>query len=332
MDTVLETGPGCWELAANKGKKAAASKKKSVYVSSSSAYPSKTHMAFVTMLEAGLMKFLVSQNTDGLHRKSGVPADKISELHGNTNIEKCSDCGKKYLRDFRVRTAKKVKDHKTGRVCDDPNCGGILEDTIINFGEGLPEEDLDNAFNHASCADLCLSMGSSLRVTPAADIPKTVFDNAGKLVIVNLQKTPLDAYAALKINAKCDDVIERLMKKLNMEIPTWKIVRYVEIVRVGDTLSVNGRDEQHNYYSLFPKVSIRLNEEKKACGISNKEPHNFKLDENEFGILKVKLHFKGHYNEKPCDIEFNLAEQSSQTYKIVYNPFEAVWESCTPMF
>lgn len=156
MDTVLETGPGCWELAANKGKKAANAKKKAVYVSSSSAFPSPTHMSFVTLIESGLLKFLISQNTDGLHRKSGVPADKIAELHGNTNIEQCKECGKKYLRDFRVRNAQKVHDHKTGRHCDDPDCKGILEDTIINFGEGLPEEDLDNGFNHGQCADLCL--------------------------------------------------------------------------------------------------------------------------------------------------------------------------------
>lgn len=123
---------------------------KALKVSMSSAYPSSTHMAFVKMIKTGLMKFLISQNTDGLHRKSGVPAEKMAELHGNTNREKCRDCDKEYLRDFRVRNAQRVKDHKTGRACDDPDCGGILEDTIINFGEGLPEEDLNNGFNHAS--------------------------------------------------------------------------------------------------------------------------------------------------------------------------------------
>lgn len=197
MDTVLETGPGCWEIAANKGKKVGAAKKKAVKVSMASAYPSKTHMAFVAMLESGLMKYVVSQNVDGLHRRSGVHPDKIAELHGNTNIERCKECGKDYLRDTRVRNAQKVHDHSTGRICDDPTCGGPLHDTIINFKESLPEEELNNAFNHAECADLCLTMGSSLRVTPAADVPKTVFENGGKLVIVNLQKTPLDAYAAL---------------------------------------------------------------------------------------------------------------------------------------
>jgi NAD-dependent SIR2 family protein deacetylase len=62
-------------------------------------------MALVAMMETGLLKFIISQNVDGLHRKSGVKADQISELHGNTNIEICSKCQREYLRDFRVRNA-----------------------------------------------------------------------------------------------------------------------------------------------------------------------------------------------------------------------------------
>ena len=46
----------------------------------------------------------VSQNVDGLHRKCGILAERISEMHGNTNIERCKDWGLGYLRDFRVRT------------------------------------------------------------------------------------------------------------------------------------------------------------------------------------------------------------------------------------
>ena len=107
-------------------------------------------------------------------------------MHENTNIERRKDWGEDYLRDFRVRTVQSVHDHKKGRKWDNPECGGILQDTIINFGEGLPEEELKNALNRAEWADLWLAMVSSLRVTPAADVPKTVFDNGGKLVIVNL--------------------------------------------------------------------------------------------------------------------------------------------------
>jgi hypothetical protein len=256
----------------------------------------------------------------------------MSELHGNINMEKCSSCDKKYLRDFRVRNAQKVHDHKTGRPCDDPECDGILEDTIINFGEGLPEEDLNNGFNHAGCSDLILSMGSSLRVSPAADIPKTVFENNGKLVIVNLQKTPLDAYAALNIHAKCDDVMNRLMDKLNIPIPEWRIVRYCEVVRVGNSFTVNGRDEQHNYYSLFPTVDITMNGDKKTKQVSKKEPHIFKISEDEFGVCSVNLTFKKHYNEIPLKIDVNLSEVQTQMYKITFNPFSGVWESAIPMF
>lgn len=99
------------------------------------AIPSKTHMALVQLEMYGLLKFLISQNVDGLHRRSGFPAEKFAELHGNTNMEFCKKCGKKYMRDFRTRTANKVHDHETGRKCDNEKCKGKLYDSIINFGK-----------------------------------------------------------------------------------------------------------------------------------------------------------------------------------------------------
>ena len=71
-------------------------------------------MAIVKLLEEGLLKFVVSQNTDGLHRRSGVHPDNLAELHGNTNKETCTKCGLAYMRDFRTRNAAKVHDHRTG--------------------------------------------------------------------------------------------------------------------------------------------------------------------------------------------------------------------------
>ena len=69
-------------------------------------------------------------------------------------------------------------------------------------------------------------MGSSLTVTPAADIPKLVGKN-GKLIIVNLQKTPLDKYAFLRINALCDDVMKRLAKKLELKVRDFVLRRLI---------------------------------------------------------------------------------------------------------
>ena len=119
------------------------------------------------------------------------------------------------MRDFRVRNAQKVKEHKTGRKCDDPACKGDLEDSIINFGENLKDEILDSGYNHSSCSDLILAMGSSLRVNPAADMCKQNHSK-GKLVIVNLQTTPLDQWAFMNIHTKVDDVMEMLMKELHI--------------------------------------------------------------------------------------------------------------------
>ena len=63
--------------------------------------PTPSHMALVALQAAGHLKYLVSQNTDGMHRRSGFPSDKLSELHGNTTLEYCEQCSKEYVRDFR---------------------------------------------------------------------------------------------------------------------------------------------------------------------------------------------------------------------------------------
>lgn len=135
------------------------------------ARPSKTHMALVELMDRDILKSVVSQNIDGLHRKSGIHPNKLADLHGNTNLEICITCGREHMRDFRVRTAQKDKEHKTGRICDTPGCGGELKDTIINFGENLNESILEKGFAIHAISDLVIIMGSSMRVTPACYMP-----------------------------------------------------------------------------------------------------------------------------------------------------------------
>ena len=117
------------------------------------AIPTPTHMAIVELCKKGYCKFVISQNVDGLHRRSGIPPHMLAELHGNTNLEKCNKCRKDYLRDHCVsRYGNHVHDHRTGRFCG--ICKTELEDSIINFKESLPAKALTDGFDHSIKSDL----------------------------------------------------------------------------------------------------------------------------------------------------------------------------------
>ena len=301
-------------------------------VGSLQAIPTITHMAFVQLMEAGLLKYVVSQNTDGMHRRSGIHPEQLAELHGNTNLEKCRRCGKEYMRDFRTRNNKKVHEHATGRRCDDPDCQGELRDTIINFGEHLDEDVINRGFAQGEASDLCLAMGSSLRVTPAADIPKRVGRRRDShLVIVNLQETPLDGLADLRINAMCDTVMQKLMQTLQIPVPEFKLVRRVGFSRQANPagLKVMGLDSDGCPFSLFPKVEFKAGNKNSE---SKKEPHLLKGVTA--GPVKTTLHFLGNYGEPPVVIDEvvdQLPENSRKIYRMVFNPRSTTWEEVTPI-
>lgn len=177
--------------------------------------PTLCHMAIKKLVDKDIVKYVVSQNTDGLHVKSGIPIEKISELHGNSQKEICKKCNKAFYRDFRTRESTKVRDHKTSRKC---TCGAPLYDSIINFGEDLPADQLDTAMDHSSMCDLAIVLGTSMRVEPACELPM-MRKKHGKLIICNLQATPYDSKADLTIHTRTDQLMILLMEKLGISIP-----------------------------------------------------------------------------------------------------------------
>ncbi|XP_024541959.1 NAD-dependent protein deacetylase SRT1-like [Selaginella moellendorffii] len=180
------------------------------------ARPGTTHMALVELVRAGILKFIISQNIDGLHLRSGIPRDKLSELHGNSFMETCPSCGREYLRDFEMET---IGIKRTGRRCSVPGCVGRLVDTIVDWEGALPPKELRAAEKHCKEADLIVCLGTSLQITPACNLPLKTVRAGGKLVIVNLQATPKDKKATLVIHARVDQVILGVMRLLNRNIP-----------------------------------------------------------------------------------------------------------------
>ncbi|XP_013384374.1 uncharacterized protein LOC106154544 [Lingula anatina] len=194
----------------------------------SDADPTITHMSIAQLYEEGFVKYVVSQNCDGLHLRSGLPRDALSEVHGNMYIEACSSCvaNREYIRLFDVTEKTAVRKHKTGRFCH--TCGNALKDTIVHFGEkgGLNSPyNWQLAVDQVEECDMVLCLGTSLKVLRKYPCLWNMHKSPGKrpkLCIVNLQWTPKDDMATIKINGKCDKVMHLVMEKLGISIPVYQ--------------------------------------------------------------------------------------------------------------
>jgi len=318
------------------------------------AFPTATHLALVKLQELNLLKYLISQNCDGLHLRSGFPANKISELHGNGNKEICETCGQCYFRDFKTeKFNSKCRDRFTGRFCTRPQCDGRLLKTTICFGQNLPDTPLKLGYENAEKADLCLAMGSSLTVSPACDMPDTVA-SAHNLVIVNLQKTPLSK-KALHIFAKTDVVMKMVMEKLDEDlqeldcsIPEWRLRRKVLIGAqpMKDEQNIffyaRGCDYDDPSLSMTFIQGIDFKQERQEPSddkiqpteqkLNSKAPtnnpnyathirgHIYSEDEDNFRkVVPVEMKFVGHYKEPSITIECDFTSAfHSNPHRVEY--------------
>ncbi|XP_072795962.1 NAD-dependent protein deacetylase sirtuin-7 isoform X2 [Vicugna pacos] len=230
----------------------------------SEAEPTLTHMSIARLHEQKLVQHVVSQNCDGLHLRSGLPRSAMSELHGNMYIEVCTACtpNREYVRVFDVTERTALHRHQTGRTCH--KCGAQLRDTIVHFGErGTLGQPLnwEAATQAASKADTILCLGSSLKVLkkyPHLWCMTKPPSRRPKLYIVNLQWTPKDDWAALKLHGKCDDVMRLLMDELGLDIPHYS--RWQDPIFSLATPLRAGEEGSHSR-----KLLCRSREEPGAC-------------------------------------------------------------------
>jgi NAD-dependent SIR2 family protein deacetylase len=173
-------------------------------VSPSRIMPNASHLALVELQQLGKLQFLITQNTDNLHRRSGIRPKLLAELHGNGQLMRCLGCD-------RLHTKQEVgwdadqwgPAYRTQRPVSGqprcPACGGRLISSVVNFGDPLPEKELMLAAEHASLCDLMLVLGSSLVVNPAASLVGLALKEGARVVLVNQGETPYDEVVTLRL-------------------------------------------------------------------------------------------------------------------------------------
>ena len=158
------------------------------------AAPNRGHRAVAELVRSGKAEAVITQNIDGLHQDSGIPDDKVIELHGNTTYAHCLDCGTR----FEIEALRFDFEHD--RIVPHCACGGWVKTATVSFGQAMPLDQMQRAERETLRADLFIAIGSSLVVYPASGFPELAKRNGSALVILNLQETGLDAIADLVLN------------------------------------------------------------------------------------------------------------------------------------
>lgn len=173
------------------------------------AKPNRGHHAVAELIRSGRASVVVTQNVDNLHQESGVPEDKVIELHGNSTYAKCLKC---HTRVELVDLEREFQE--TDNVGPCKLCGGIIKSATISFGQQMPELPMRLAQQETQACDLFLVLGSSLSVFPAADFPLRAKQRGARLVIVNRDPTGMDEIADLVIHAGIGDTLETALADL----------------------------------------------------------------------------------------------------------------------
>ncbi len=169
------------------------------------AEPNAAHKALAELEAKNLLKCIVTQNIDTLHQKAG--SKNVVEVHGNMREAVCLACGK--IISFALFMEKARGALASGKFpsCD---CGGMMKPNVVFFGEALPHDAISAAQKAAEECDVMLVAGSSLAVYPAASLPFAAYERGAKIIIVNLEATPVDSRACVVLHEEVDKVLPEI--------------------------------------------------------------------------------------------------------------------------
>lgn len=175
--------------------------KSELYRHLATARPNPGHRAIFELYASGLVQVVITQNIDGLHQASGLPDDRVIELHGNSLRVRCMQCNAI----FPIHEIQKRIDG--GDLAPECACGGYLKPDTVSFGQAMPRNRVDMAVEFSQECDSFLVVGSTLIVQPAAMMPQYARQAGAFLSMVNLSKTPIDHLCDVLIRGKAGPVL-----------------------------------------------------------------------------------------------------------------------------
>jgi NAD-dependent deacetylase len=179
-----------------------------------SAQPGSVHYAIADIYKLSKLYCVITQNVDGLHQKSGIPEDKVIELHGSVRRLKCLNCKKQYsILEVSEKLAKGITEES---ICD--SCGGKLKSATVSFGEPPLSEESSQAERFTRSCDLFMLLGSTLLIYPAAHMPIYAVESGAKLIVINSGPTFIDEKADVLLHADVKKVVAQIMDSVKKKM------------------------------------------------------------------------------------------------------------------
>jgi len=170
------------------------------------AVPNDGHFAVAELERIGVLKHVITQNVDGLHRVAGTQA--ITEIHGNRGFLRCLDCNSRH-------PFEEVPESLPPR-CDD--CGGLVKTDTVMFGEAIPRDALRSCMAESERADCLILIGTTAVVSPAADFAWQIRSSGHPLIEVNLDPTVISGHCEVAIHAEAGEVMSRIADRVKRAI------------------------------------------------------------------------------------------------------------------
>jgi len=188
------------------------------------AEPNRGHYALAEIEALGILKCVITQNIDGLHKKAG--SKRVLEYHGSVYVLRCISCGSRFARE----------DVSMDELPPRCKCEAALKYDVVHFKEPIPLDIMEEAEKEASRCDLMLICGTSAVVYPFANLPRMARFPSGelnlgvdvierkadvKIIEVNADPTPLtdEGISDYLILGKTGEVLPRIMEEVRKAYP-----------------------------------------------------------------------------------------------------------------